>query len=164
MSPQHDVTTSRGTCLWLEEHSLQKTQSKRPKITGIGRVSADFAVVERSSIGFPQLCRELHRSSLIRSPRRGTFRRELRGTVMTKYDSLEDYMQLLRGDTWVARFSDLEGILGGRLPPDARRCAAWWSHDLTHCLVQAWRRAGWQVKDVDLAGRFVTFCRFPSHV
>jgi len=83
---------------------------------------------------------------------------------MTKYNSLEDHMQSLQGDTWVARFSEIEGILGGRLPPAARRCAAWWSHEPTHCLVKSWLRAGWHVKDVDMPRRSVTFCRFPSHV
>jgi hypothetical protein len=84
--------------------------------------------------------------------------------AMTKYNSLEDHMQSLQGDTWVAQFSEIEGILGCRLPPAARRCAAWWSHEPTHFLVKAWLRAGWHVKDVDMPGRSVTFRRFPSHV
>jgi hypothetical protein len=81
---------------------------------------------------------------------------------MAKYDALEDYLRSLPDDTWVAGFAEIESIVGGRLPPSARRCAAWWGLHVGNPYTRIWEDAGWQVTEVDMPARRVTFSRAPA--
>jgi hypothetical protein len=80
---------------------------------------------------------------------------------MAKFDALEDNLRGLRDDIWIAGFAEIENIVGGRLPPSARRCAAWWGLHAGNPYTRIWENAGWEVTDVDMPTRQITFSRAP---
>jgi hypothetical protein len=78
---------------------------------------------------------------------------------MSKYKPLERYLRAASGRTLVdIRFSQIERLIGSRLPESARKYAAWWSNedDGTHVQAKAWRAACYRAK-VDVANEKVTF-------
>ena len=57
-------------------------------------------------------------------------------------------------------FQDIEALLPEPLPSTAHEHESWWSNDyLSHPQSLAWLRAGWRVRDVNLAAGEVTFQR-----
>jgi hypothetical protein len=79
---------------------------------------------------------------------------------MSKYEALPQF--LARADRAAQRmsFSEIERVLGFKLPASAYQHEAWWSNNATgHSHAQAWLESGWRTEAVDLAGRKVTFCR-----
>ncbi len=56
-------------------------------------------------------------------------------------------------DRWDASFSEIEAILGERLPVSARRHGAWWANERvgTHSHARAWLAAGFETSPVALA-------------
>jgi hypothetical protein len=57
----------------------------------------------------------------------------------------------------VLDFSQLEEILGSRLPLSARVFRGWWANDLTHTQAKAWLAAGWKTGEVGIKDRRVQF-------
>ncbi len=79
---------------------------------------------------------------------------------MSKYQVLPQYLD--QADRMVQRmsFSEIEGILGFKLPKSAYRHEAWWSNNETgHSHARAWLKSGWRTEAVDLTRRQVTFLR-----
>lgn len=77
-----------------------------------------------------------------------------------KYDPLSRHIAKLAGDEWRARFSDIENVLGFKLPASARRYPAWWENDSKgHPHAGAWLKNGWKTTEVDLAGERLIFRR-----
>lgn len=82
---------------------------------------------------------------------------------MSKYEPLHKYLvgiPATHADVTL-RFSDLERILGARLPVSAHIHRPWWSNEIggRHVQAHAWLHAGWIVDSVDLAGQWVRFRR-----
>jgi hypothetical protein len=80
--------------------------------------------------------------------------------VMSKYEALPQF--LARKDQTARRmsFSEIESILGFRLPKSAYKHEAWWSNNQTgHSHARAWLQSGWRTEAVDLTERQVTFRR-----
>jgi hypothetical protein len=79
---------------------------------------------------------------------------------MSKYEALPQF--LARKDQTARRmsFSEIEGILGFKLPKSAYKHEAWWSNNETgHSHARAWLQFGWRTEAVDLTKRQVTFRR-----
>ncbi len=59
-------------------------------------------------------------------------------------------------------FSQIEEILGSKLPPSAFKHEPWWrdaSAGTSHVQAIAWLEAGWRVQSVDLKNKRVGFAR-----
>lgn len=76
---------------------------------------------------------------------------------MSKYDPLFRHLSNSRG-TVDLQFSDIEEILGFRLPGSARNHPAWWSNSGgTHVQSAAWLAAGYKTEDVNVEQETVRF-------
>lgn len=65
---------------------------------------------------------------------------------MGRYDPLGDWLAGQARDSELAMsFTEVERLIGGRLPPSARKHPAWWANDETHVQAKAWINAGWAV-------------------
>lgn len=80
---------------------------------------------------------------------------------MGKYEPLARKLGQTSGDEFSASFSDIEKILGFRLPPSAREHRPWWanSYKSGHSQAQGWIGAGWETRDIDLQREQVRFVR-----
>ena len=79
---------------------------------------------------------------------------------MSKYEPLRHYLENHEGERWEARFTDIERLLGFALPESAHRYPAWWANqEGHHSQTKGWRDAGWETRDLDLAGKRVKFIR-----
>ncbi|GGD08676.1 DUF7662 domain-containing protein [Nocardioides daphniae] len=78
---------------------------------------------------------------------------------MAKYDAMGRFLEDVP-----AHESEVELTFGfidtlvGSLPPSARTTRTWWGNS-SHVQSLAWRRSGWHVRAVDMAGRTVVFAR-----
>lgn len=76
----------------------------------------------------------------------------------SKYFALHEFLSTQRGDRLELTFSDLEAVLGFRLPRGARSHKAWWGNGRSgHSQARAWLLAGWRVAIVDLDEERVDF-------
>jgi hypothetical protein len=58
------------------------------------------------------------------------------------------------------KFTEIEALIGDRLPPSARKHRAWWSNNPSNSVITyAWLEAGYQSADVDMAAHKLTFRR-----
>lgn len=80
---------------------------------------------------------------------------------MSKYRTLSRHLVGRRDTPWVARFQEIEAILGFSLPRSAYSYPAWWSNQSGdgHIQSQAWQSAGWRTGELDLAKQQVSFFR-----
>jgi hypothetical protein len=79
---------------------------------------------------------------------------------MSKYESLPQFLASVQGSSKRLSFSEIERILGFKLPKSAYKHEAWWSNNATgHSHARAWLKFGWRTEAVDLAGHKVTFQR-----
>jgi hypothetical protein len=80
-----------------------------------------------------------------------------------KYAPLFEYLQSLGGDVWDSSFSEIEDIIGFRLPNSARIHRPWWSNDTGagHSQAMAWCVPGWKATKVNLPTESITFVRSP---
>lgn len=77
---------------------------------------------------------------------------------MSKYDTLKQFLLSLEESSIKLSFSEIEEILGCKLPPSANLYPAWWSNDKHHHPhAQAWMKAGFLTKDVDFEKKTVVF-------
>jgi len=85
---------------------------------------------------------------------------------MTKYAPLADHLRALKTPEWVARFAEIEAILGTALPRSAYNYPAWWANQTTpgHSQNLGWRPVGWRTDGLDLNKRQVTFRREKSGI
>jgi hypothetical protein len=77
-----------------------------------------------------------------------------------KYQPLARWLGAQRETTVTLTFSEVEAILGTRLPASAWIRPSWWQYQYTaHPHIQGWRSVGWEVVHVDRPRREVTFVR-----
>lgn len=86
-------------------------------------------------------------------------------TVKGKYAPLFNYLRTLEDEGWRASFAEIEAVLGFSLPRSARTYQAWWSNQNnsgSHTHAQAWQRAGWKARNLNLIDETVIFERMPA--
>ena len=79
---------------------------------------------------------------------------------MAKYDVLRRYLVSRKEGYWRASMSEIETVLGFKLPDSAKRYPAWWANlsAPSSSQAQSWLTAGWETSDVTPGGK-VTFKR-----
>jgi hypothetical protein len=83
----------------------------------------------------------------------------------SRYAALAEWLAAQPAARVTLSFTEVEAIVGVRLPPAARRERPWWtSQSQRHQYVQTWRAAGWEVHTFDRWGRTVTFTRSAREV
>jgi hypothetical protein len=109
--------------------------------------------------GVPRpLCAVLrHKNSLGKAPK------------MSKYEPLKRFLEAIQPgiDEKSMSFSEMERILGYKLPRSAYEHRAWWSNPTSpgdHPYAQSWLEAGWKVDAVDQLDMRVHFRRTHSKV
>lgn len=79
-------------------------------------------------------------------------------TEGTKYHPLFEHLLFSGQGCLTMTFSEIEDIIGGRLPPSARGREEWWANSPSgHSQARAWLRASYRASHVDLAGETVDF-------
>lgn len=79
-------------------------------------------------------------------------------TEGTKYHPLFEYLLFSGQGRLSMSFSEIESLIGGRLPPSARKREEWWSNSQSgHSQARAWMRANYRTSNVDLKRETVTF-------
>jgi hypothetical protein len=88
----------------------------------------------------------------------------MEGAEMSKYRTLSSHLAMVRDTPWVAKFQEIEAVLGFPLPRSAYSYPAWWSNQSGdgHIQSQAWQSAGWRTGELDLAKQQVSFFREES--
>jgi len=84
--------------------------------------------------------------------------------MSSKYAPLESHLR----DSGRARvpmtFSEIEHLLGARLPPAALRHRALWSNNAGNwVMTKAWLAAGYETEKVDMKGRKLVFRKTATH-
>ncbi len=77
-----------------------------------------------------------------------------------KYAPLFHHLRELRRREWKATFSEIEKVLGFKLPDSARIHRPWWANQGErggHSHALAWEMAGWKTSQVDMAEESVVF-------
>lgn len=96
---------------------------------------------------------------------RGTFAKADSLPVPPAYQPLLKYLKNRFADTVVLKFSEIEDLMGSKLPDDARVNEAWWlppgGSDAPSEASRAWRQAN-RTAVPNLAAHTVTFDRGPS--
>ena len=78
----------------------------------------------------------------------------------SKYQPLTIHLRAQRGDQVRMSFSEIERVIGAKLPNSADSHRAWWSNNPTNnVMTQAWLDAGFESEQVDLVGRKLVFRR-----
>ncbi|MGH2586369.1 MAG: DUF7662 domain-containing protein [Dehalococcoidia bacterium] len=76
------------------------------------------------------------------------------------YVALGRYLAQFRDPELVVAFPTIEAVLGRPLPDAAWQTTAWWTEATLRAPQRAaWRRAGWEVAQVNLRAKVVTFQR-----
>jgi hypothetical protein len=79
-------------------------------------------------------------------------------TEGTKYHPLFEHLLFSGQGRLSMAFSEIENVIGGQLPPSARRREEWWSNSPNgHSQARAWLRASYRTSHVDLANETVDF-------
>ena len=82
---------------------------------------------------------------------------------MGKYDRLGAHLRAQPGDAVTMSFSEIERVIGAKLPPRAQFHRAWWSNSPSNnVMTKAWLDAGFRSARVDMAGRKLVFERMPE--
>jgi hypothetical protein len=70
--------------------------------------------------------------------------------MMSKYDSLNEYLSKCAESKVVLSLSEIESIIGDKLPQSAYNHAAWWENSRTkdHLQSRAWTECGYKTVDV----------------
>lgn len=83
---------------------------------------------------------------------------------MSKYDPLKQYLESRRFEEVPMTFSEIERVLGFKLPEKSQQHRAWWSNNASNSVMtKAWLAAGYKTERVDLAARRLVFRR-AAHV
>jgi len=78
----------------------------------------------------------------------------------SKYEPLTRYLHAHSADVVRMKFSDIERVIGAKLPPSADHNRAYWSNNAANSvLTKAWLAAGFRSEQVDLAARKLVFRR-----
>src|SRR5690242_12447152 len=77
---------------------------------------------------------------------------------MGKYEPLTSFLRGQRSDRVPLSFTEIERIVGFKLPRSAGEHRAWWSNNANNSVMtRAWLDAGFRSSEVDLAARRVVF-------
>lgn len=76
-----------------------------------------------------------------------------------KYGALGSHLAEVQAETVTLSFSDVERIIGGRLPGSARNHRAWWGNHEGNPQARSWISAGWKVDAVNPSAGQVTLKR-----
>ena len=77
-----------------------------------------------------------------------------------KYQPLTSHLRAQRADQVRMSFTEIERVIGAKLPHSADSHRAWWSNNPTNnVMTQAWLDAGFESEHVDLPGRKLVFRR-----
>ncbi|MBN8649328.1 MAG: hypothetical protein J0L55_15345 [Caulobacterales bacterium] len=77
---------------------------------------------------------------------------------MSKYQPLQDYLANSKSNSISMTFSEIERILGFKLPQSSHKYRAWWSNNASNnVMTEAWLNAGFITADVDLEGGKLKF-------
>lgn len=78
---------------------------------------------------------------------------------MSKYEPLRRYLEGRSTQMVPMTFSEIEKVLGFRLP-ESQRYPAWWSNNPTNnVMTNEWLAAGYKTEQVDIEGRKLVFRR-----
>lgn len=78
---------------------------------------------------------------------------------MSKYDALGTYLRQRNRSEVPMTFSEIEEIVGFRLPKSHQRLA-WWSNSVgNNVMTRVWINAGYRADKVDVAARTIVFRR-----
>ena len=81
---------------------------------------------------------------------------------MSKYEPLSAFLKLQMRDEIPMTFSEIEQIVGSKLPP-SKRNRAWWSNNPDNSVMtKAWLEAGYKTVSVDIPGEKLVFRRIPQ--
>jgi len=84
---------------------------------------------------------------------------------MPKYLALTRHLKRAMGDSYPITFTEIEAIIGDRLPPSAHKHRAWWSNNAGNSVMtKAWLDAGWYSSNVDMERGRLVFRRRPERV
>ncbi len=79
---------------------------------------------------------------------------------MGVYEPLTRYLASQSGREMPVTFTQLETILGRKLPNSAYKHEEFWTNNPTgHVHAKAWRSAGWKTRNINLTARTVIFVR-----
>lgn len=80
---------------------------------------------------------------------------------MSKYDPLSGFLKAQTAQRLPMTFTQVEKVLGTKLPSSALKYQAWWANEATgsHVQAQAWMTAGFQTAEVDLSEQKLVFAR-----
>ncbi|HEY4942798.1 MAG TPA: hypothetical protein VII56_15320 [Rhizomicrobium sp.] len=79
---------------------------------------------------------------------------------MSKYDVLGNFLKQQSAQRLPMNFSEVEKVLGFKLPASAHEYPAWWANEHTsHVQARAWMTAGFETEQVDLATKKLVFKR-----
>jgi hypothetical protein len=79
-------------------------------------------------------------------------------TEGTKYHPLFEHLLFSGQGRLSMTFSEIEHVIGGLLPPSARKREEWWSNSPNgHSQARAWLRASYRTSQVNLASETVDF-------
>lgn len=77
---------------------------------------------------------------------------------MSKYEPLTQFLAAQRTEEVSMSFSEIERVLGFRLPEKASGIRAWWSNNPSNnVMTKAWLAAGFVTERVDLGSRRLVF-------
>lgn len=79
---------------------------------------------------------------------------------MNKYAPLGDFLRRQHLAEVSMTFSEIERVIGAKLPPRAQHYRAWWSNSATNSVMtRVWLDAGFRSERVDMKGRKLVFRR-----
>jgi len=78
---------------------------------------------------------------------------------IARYNPLRDFLATYRATQLQLAFEQIESIIGSKLETEAHTFKSWWENDRRNPQAIAWLEAGWEVVDVNLQQRKVTFRR-----
>src|SRR4029078_4609171 len=77
---------------------------------------------------------------------------------MSKYKPLERFLIRQNRERVQMRFSEIETLIGQKLPDSAYRHRPWWANEAYgHSHAKAWLAAEYETAEVDMEGRKLTF-------
>jgi hypothetical protein len=78
---------------------------------------------------------------------------------MSKYSPLGEFLQRQRAVEISMTFTEIERMIGAKLPPSSLQYRPWWANDSSHVQSKVWLDAGFRTEQVDLGNRNVVFRR-----
>jgi hypothetical protein len=79
---------------------------------------------------------------------------------MGKYTRLGEFLRGQLGKEVAMTFSEIERVIGGKLPPSSPQYPAWWSNNPSNnVMTKVWLGAGFRTEQVDVKSRKIVFRR-----